>query len=177
VAAAAGVHNVRSTLGVVSRTQFDYWAPSGEASVGLDLGRTWNVSADYRRVVTVLPELTTESFLTDAMIVSTRGLIGSRLELLLSARRDWSDANATGSQAALNNTSAGLEAQIALTRMLAATVTYALFDYDFDDVVDLPGGFQPRSRRNSVRVGLSLWLPLYGRSSGENRGPAPAAPR
>jgi hypothetical protein len=174
VSASGGAHNVRSTLGIgAERTSFDYWAPSGQATVGLDFGRNWNVSADYRRVVTVIPELTTESFLTDAVLVSARGLIGSRLELMLSAGRDRSDAADTGSAATADNTNVGVQAQIALTRLLAATVTYTLFDYQFDQVADLPEGFAPQSRRNAVRVGISLWLPIIGRYQ-EGRGAAPA---
>jgi hypothetical protein len=177
VSASGGAHNVRSTLGIgVERTPFDYWAPSGQATVGLDLGRNWNVSADYRRVVTVIPELTTESFLTDAVLVNARGLIGSRLELMLSAGRDWSDAADAGSAATADNTHVGVQAQIALTRMLAATVTYTLFDYQFDEVADLPAGFAQQSRRNAVRVGLSLWLPILGRYQ-EGRGAAAPAGR
>ncbi len=174
LSASGGAHNVRSTLGIgVERTPFDYWAPSGEATVGLDLSRDWNLSANYRRVVTVIPELTTESFLTDAVLVSARGLVGSRIELMLSAGRDWSNAANSVSTATADNTNVGLQAQIALTRMLAATVTYTLFDYQFEEVADLPTGFAPQSRRNAVRVGLSLWLPILGRYH-EGRGAAAA---
>ena len=175
VSGSAGAHNVSSTLGIgVERTPFDYWAPSGQATVGLDLGRDWNVSADYRRVVTVIPELTNETFLTDAVLISARGLIGPRVEVMMSGGRDWSDAGAAGSAASADSTHVSVQAQIALTRMLAATVTYTLFDYAFVDVGDLPPGFVPDSRRNAVRVGISVWLPLIGRYGGETRGAGPA---
>ncbi len=174
ISASGGAHNVRSTFGIgVERTPFEYWAPSGEGTVGLDLSRDWNLSANYRRVVTVVPELTTESFLTDAVLVSARGLIGSRVELMFSAGRDWSNAANNVSTATADNTNAGVQAQVALTRMLAATVTYTLFDYQFEEVADLPAGFAPQRRRNAVRVGLSVWLPIIGRYR-EARGAAPA---
>ncbi len=178
VQASAGAQRVNSTLGLgIERRPFDYWAPSGQATVDLDLSRNWNVSANYRRNVTVVPEVTSESFLTDAIIFNARGLVGSRLELLFSGGRDWSDAGNSGSQASLDNTNAGVQAQIAISRMLAATVTYTYFDYAFQDVSDLPAGFAADQTRNTIRVGLSVWLPLIGRYPGErSRQPAAGSP-
>ena len=174
--ASAGAHRVSSTLGIgVERTPFDYTAPSGQAQLGLDLGRNWNVSADYRRVVTVVPELTSQTFMTDAALVSARGLIGPRVEIMMSAGRDWSDANDIGSSAAFDSTTAGIQAQVAITRLIAATITYTRFEYEFVEVPDLPVGFAPATSRNAVRFGVTVWLPLIGRYEGEqSRGQAPA---
>jgi hypothetical protein len=172
--ASAGAVHVRSTLGVApARTPFDYTAPSAEAQVGMDFGRNWNLSSNYRRSVTVTPELTSETFLTDAVVVSGRGLIGPRLELLMTASRDASDASNTGSSATFASTSAGIEAQLAFTRRIAATLAYTYFKYAFESVADLPVGFTPDSERNAIRVGVTIRLPLIGRYEGE-RGTAPA---
>ena len=163
----AGAHYVRSTVGVGIRTPVEYWAPSGQGAFSFDLSQSWNLTGDYRRAVTVVPELTRETFLTDALYLGARGLIGDRLEVLLSAGQDWSGAaEATGSTAAYRSTSAGVQAQLAITRMVALTATYTLFDYDFDDVSDLPAGFAPQSRRNSVRVGVTVLLSLLGQYVG-----------
>ena len=174
IAASGGARHVESTFGTgVGRTPFDYTVPSADAQVGLDLGRNWNVSADYRRSVTVTPEVTSETFLTDGVIISARGLMGPRVQLLLSVGRDWSDTSDIGGIAQLDATNANVQTQIAITRLIAATVTYSYFTYLYEDVTDLPVGFAPQTERNAIRGGITIRLPLIGRYEGE-RGTAPA---
>ncbi len=175
--ASGGALHVRSTFGVApARIPFEYTTPSAEAQLGLDLGRDWNVSANYRRSVTVTPEVTSETFLTDAVVISGRGLIGRRLELLMTAARDTSDAANTGSAATFGQTTAGIEAQLALSRRVAVTLAYTYFQYEFQSVADLPVDFAPDSERNAFRVGLTVRLPLIGRYEGERATAPPGRP-
>ncbi len=143
------------------RESVDYWTPFGEGQARLDFGRTWNVSADYRRGTTVIPELTTESYVTDAVSAQTSGNLGSRVRLNLNVAYDAGGAaTETDSDATYRNFTAGADLLIPVTSWLAASVTYAYYDYQFENTDDLPTGFSPNASRNTVRVGLSVWIPL-----------------
>ena len=42
----------------------------------------------------------------------------------------------------------------------AATAEYLFYHYDFSKVLPLSAGLDPRVKRNTVRAGLNLWLPV-----------------
>ena len=48
----------------------------------------------------------------------------------------------------------------AISKMWATSVEYLYYLYDFTRSVQLVPGLSPYQRRNSARVGLTLWLPL-----------------
>ena len=51
--------------------------------------------------------------------------------------------------------------QFALSRMVALTGDYSYYKYSFDRSEGLPPGFLQQLARQSIRVGLTLWLPLF----------------
>jgi hypothetical protein len=50
--------------------------------------------------------------------------------------------------------------QVALTRLAALFADYNYYHYLFDPSIQLPPGMSRSLDRNSVRVGVNLWLPL-----------------
>jgi hypothetical protein len=168
----AGAQYVRTLAGIsLRRAPIDYWNPFATVTTSLQLGASWDVTAHYRRGSTAVPELTTDSFITDAVNASAGGLVGSRLELGFSGGFSTSRTpTVTGSSGRFRNLTAGTNARIALTRNVATTVDYTFYDYKFEDVADLPEGFNPDARRNAVRIGVTIWLPLYGRYADERGG-------
>ncbi|MEO5821845.1 MAG: hypothetical protein ABIT71_15185 [Vicinamibacteraceae bacterium] len=167
-----GAQYVR-TLGSVSlrRTPVDYWSPFGEAAVQLDLSRAWDLTLNYRRGTTVLPEVTTESFVTDAFTFGLGGVVGSRLELDASAGLSTgTTAAAAGGRAKNQTLTWSSTARWAFNRRFAATLSYDYYEYEFTNTGDLPSTFPPGSSRNTIRAGVTIWLPLIGNYIAERSG-------
>lgn len=151
----------------------DYWMPSGNGAVRVDLGRSWSVALDYRRAVTVLQGISLESFASDAASFSAGGLLANRVEGALTLGYSNGRSGAAESQARFVNYGASAQFRYALARWGAASVVYDYSYYKLRDIANLPTGLLPEYDRNGVRVGLSIFLPLYG-SYGERGGRQPA---
>jgi hypothetical protein len=155
-----------------SADRFNYWAPAARAAASIDLWRSWGFSADYRRSLTVLESVSLDSYYAHAGTVRFGGYLTSRFDVNLTAGLARGRANGTveGETGRYENYTGVLQARYALTRTLATVVTYNYYQYHLSGVTVDP--LIPLSaERNMIRVGLSLWLPLYGRY-----GAAPPAP-
>ena len=64
--------------------------------------------------------------------------------------------------------SGAAQLRYALARCCAVTADYDYYYYKLHDVVR-PAGLPEEYDRNAIRVGLSLWLPLYGAVNGGGR--------
>ena len=159
-----GAQYVKTTASIaLRRTTVDYWTPFGQLAAVLDLSRTWDMTFDYRRGTTVLPEVTTESFVTDGFGLSTGGTVGTRLVLEANARMaTGTTATAAGGRAENRTLTFSSQARWAFGRRVAATVSYDYYTYEFTNVGDLPDFLPPESSRNSVSVGVTFWFPLVG---------------
>jgi hypothetical protein len=164
VSLSGGAQYVRTLAGVpLSRTLIDYWTPFASTSAGLELTSSWRVQADYRRGTTVLPEVTTESYVTDAVSVGTSALFGQRLDVDLTVGvATGTSAVATGSEATYRSGTLTSSARWAFSRRFAALFNYYYYDYRFTNTGDLPDGFNPSTTRHSFRVGITMWVPLVG---------------
>lgn len=58
----------------------DEWSPSGYGTVRLDLGRSWNVAADYRRTVAALQGTRPEAFVSDGATIVVGGFVSRTVE-------------------------------------------------------------------------------------------------
>ena len=58
-------------------------------------------------------------------------------------------------------TTANVRVRVLLSSRWAFTSEYLYYFYDFSKTPQLAPELAPRARRNSVRAGLALWLPLY----------------
>ena len=164
LSAGVGASYVRTVAGVaLRRTPVDYWVPFGSASLSLDLSNNWTAGIDYERGTSVLPEVTTDSYVVDVVSARTSTLVAERLELDFNAGYSTGTAaSATGSDARYRTTSVTATAQWAFSNRVAALVNYYYYDYQFTNTSDLPPGFVPATNRHTVRVGVTLWLPLLG---------------
>jgi hypothetical protein len=146
----------------VDRLPLEYWMPSGHATVRLEVGRSWSFGADYRRAVSVLQGVTVESFPTDAISVRADGTIGPKVETALSVA--YSTGRSGGVEQGGNFGAYGGTAQLryALARCCAMSVNYDYYLYRLRNFSSLPVGLPAEYDRNAIRVGFTLWLPLYG---------------
>lgn len=143
--------------------RYQYWTPSGGASVALSLGQTWSTGANYSRRLNVLDGLTGQSYFTDSVTASLGGLLGRRVSLSLSAGyANGRTSAASGRDSTYSNYTGGVGVGIALSRHVQAVVDYYYYTYRYSNPGDLPPGFPARYDRNAVRIGISTWIPLIG---------------
>jgi hypothetical protein len=154
------------TLRSQDRSPLTYWMPSGRGSVSWDVGRTWAIGASYSRSVDVLQGVSLTSFATDSASASANGLMGSRIEAAISASYANGTSGGTDTTGRFENYSGSLQFLYAFARCCATTVNYDYYVYHFQNVADLPTGFPPDFDRQAIRVGLTVWLPLYGTYAG-----------
>lgn len=155
-----------ATVSAITETPLEYWTPSGTGTIYLDFYRSWSISADYRRGVGVLDGITTEAFVSDAVVLRTGGHLNSRTDLTFAAGYSngrTGDVLTRGDYATYIGTA---QARVGIARWAAFIANYNYFSYQLGaftlpvgvTLTTLPSSFD----RHAVRFGLSLWLPLYG---------------
>jgi hypothetical protein len=161
VTAQGGAFNLESVTGLTLQP-YALWAPFVEFSTQLDIGRDWNLGGNYRRGADTLEGLTTEAFINDNATFTLSGLATRRIDLaFIGGVARGTSAAEGGLNSKYLTTTGSAQARIAISRMLSAVVSYHYYHYDFDETV-LPVGVAPTFGRNAVRVGIAVWLPLYG---------------
>jgi hypothetical protein len=150
-----------STLDTLTRLPRSYVLPSGYGNALLDIGRTWNVSGEYRRALSVIEGLTLQEFVTDAATVRTGGYAGERSEIVFSAAYS-NGAAAPGSTGTFDSYMAAAQFRFLITRTWSAVVGHSFYSYRTRGIPDLPAGFSETLNRNALRVGMTFDLPLYG---------------
>lgn len=144
----------------------DYVQPSGYGNISLDVARTWSISGNYRRSTQVLRGLTTETFFSDAVMARVGGFAHPRAQLAFSLAFSHGQ-QPSALRAEYDTYSATTQLQYALSRWVAASASYSFFAYRLRDATGLAPGLPSSLDRSTVRVGVVLWLPLYGASSGQ----------
>jgi hypothetical protein len=148
-----------STIDALTRGQIHYWAPAASGTVHLDVGRSWIMSADYRRGATVLETASRESFFTDAFSVRAGGLAGERTDLTLMGA--YTNGRQSAGQGHYGSYLATGQVRIALARCCAVVANYSRFFYRLERL-ELTEDFPDHFSRNAIRAGFDLSLPLKG---------------
>jgi hypothetical protein len=151
-----------STLNATDRADLAYWMPAGRGSISWDIGRSWSLAGDYSRSANVVPGVSLTSFATDAASASVSGLVSSRVEMSLTAMYSNGRSGGADTSGRFQNSSGSAQLLYAISRRYAASVNYDYYVYHFQDVSDLASGFPPDFDRHAIRVGFTIWLPLYG---------------
>jgi hypothetical protein len=154
------------TLRSVDRSALTYWMPSGQGAISWDLGRTWSIGGDYNRSANVLEGVSLTSFATDSASAAVSGLFGSRIEATAFANYSNGRSGGADTTGRFENYSGSVQILYAFSRCCATTVNYDYYVYHFQNVADLPTGVPTDFDRHAIRVGFTLWLPLYGRYVG-----------
>jgi hypothetical protein len=158
--AGGGVSYVRA-FNTQTDQRREFVVPTAYGLARLDLGRTWGIQADGRRDVTILQGVSPEPFATNAATVRLDGLLGERFQFGTSGAftRGGAIVSDTGT---FNATGATAQLQFILARYASVFTTYRHFRYRLIDVAAAPPGFPSRFNRNSLQLGVTLWLPLSG---------------
>lgn len=147
---------------------FAHWVPSGYGRLQLDFHRSWAVSADYRRTLSVLQGIVPDSFLADRAAVRLGGYLSRRLEAVLDAgyeRARAGYASGGGDTGRYKSYSGAAQLRLELTRAWAAMVAYSRYQYQLNAVAQASLGLLPQMERNAVRVGFTWTQPLFGWST------------
>ena len=154
------------TLSATSPDPLQYWTPSGHGTFRLGVGRSWAVSVDYRRGVTVLQGVTLEAFSTDAVVLATNGALGRRADLSFSGAYSSGSTDAGPSVSRFGSYGGNVQTQYALSRCCAITASYDYYYYRLRDVPNVPLSFPSQYDSNAIRFGVVVSLPLYGSYAG-----------
>jgi hypothetical protein len=123
------------------------------------ISRSWSGNLSYNRGVQYVPGFASP-FFSDSVTAGLSGFVDRRSSLHL-------NASYSNGQAGIGTTGQGFKTysgvagyQFALNRFIALTADYNYYHYIFDSSVVLPVGLNRGLNRQSIRGGLTLWLPL-----------------
>ena len=97
---------------------------------------------------------------TDALTTTVSGFLNRRVDVSLMAAATMGDLLVAGAQSAFTTSTGTARWRVALGRTTAAYVEYMVYRYNFGQDVHLPPGVPPTMTRNSVRAGLTIWIPV-----------------
>lgn len=165
----------RTTIGVTTGAQaFDrrgttIYRALVSANVAHEIGRTWEVIAFYDRGGQYA-DIVDEPVYADTVRFHGDGLIGGqRLALSLDASYSNGRLTYTLNQNQVVTYLGSARLQWAFNEHWRLEGIYSYYQYEFGSDVPLPPGLLPNVSRQSVRVGLSFWLPII--TSRGARGP------
>lgn len=175
VSGGAGISQLNS-LDPRLQTEFTARTPSASATVNLDLVRSWSVRADYRRGFGLLPGVSNQAFASHAAFFNVGGLLARRVDLAITGnlsqgRTETADASSGSQQQVMLTT----QLRVALSERSAFLASYSHYHYSVRGLIDLAPGVPTEFNRHSVRVGVSLRMPLHS-PRGESRRARPAQP-
>jgi hypothetical protein len=135
--------------------------PTMFGSAHLDLLRSWVLSADARRDITVLDGISLQPFVTDAAAVRLEGYAAARILLTFSGAISIGDSalSDTGDFQTITGTA---QAQYVFGRTLGLFGAYTYYEHRLQGITHLQVGLPGNYNRNSVRVGMTVWLPVIG---------------
>lgn len=140
------------------------WHPAVTGAFEYAPSPSWSMSAEVSRNVTILAGLDPAPVSNDNVEVSLNGTPNRKLRWSISASMARASTLATSLSRASVIDVAGANAQVryAIATWSAIFASYGFYHHRLEDESILVSGFPPRYDRQSIRVGLTLWVPLYG---------------
>lgn len=123
------------------------------------VGRTWTARAAYRRSNQFVEQVSAPVF-TDAVTLTADGFLNRRTDVTAGAAYTVGDVVGR-SRSSFDTRTANVSVRVAITRTIAANVEYLYYYYDFAPTAGLQPGLPNRVNRNSVRVGMTFWVPVF----------------
>ncbi len=131
----------------------------GDVALAHQMGRSWLLVGAFKRGTGFVEGLSAPVF-TDSVWVTTSGFVSNRTDLLMSLGYSNGEPSLVGSVTTFSTTTANARMRVALSARWAITAEYFFYRYDFSKVLPLSVGLDPRVKRNTLRGGLNLWLPV-----------------
>ncbi len=140
---------------------------TGNATLVHEIGRSWSATVDYERDAGFVQTLAAPAF-SDAVNVTVAGLVSRRVQV-------HSSLGATLGAVGIRDKDDGYRAvqgeagvTVALHRSVGVAFTYSAYRYRFDKPDALPSSELAEGYRQSLRVNLAFWLPLFNRARVSN---------
>jgi hypothetical protein len=164
----AGGGGILSESIIDSTTLSTNRTPSAYAGLSLGFREGWQLGADYRRSVAGLNGLLAETYIADSATIHLAGsLPADMLATVSSAYSTGQGAQSGRSDSEFVTHVSTADLRFLATRQWSAHVTYTNVHYTFDrtrldEISVLIPGLASGLNRNSVRLGLTLLLPVIG---------------
>ena len=164
------------TTDSVSGARITDQAPSGYAGASIGLTRSWQLSGEYRRSVSALNGLLAEAFVADAGTVEVGGAVTAGMQAMISAAYSTGQGVQSDTEDSRYDTVVtSAQLQFFTSRIMTASIIYTNVQYKIGadllaEVETLLPGLTSSLNRNSLRVGISLDLPIAGVRSRPARG-------
>jgi opacity protein-like surface antigen len=139
-----------------------YFVVIGNAEVRRELGQTWNASISYNRGIQFVEGLT-GPLKADSFQTKLTGLLSHRFDVSAIAGYSRGQLGVGSTDPGYDTIQTGASLRYALARTLSFQAEYRYYTYDFAESARLPLGVAQSTNRNSVRIGLTGWLPFMGR--------------
>ncbi len=97
----------------------------------------------------------------DGVAVGVGGLITRRLQLNFSARGVLGKTGSQQDAPGFDGVRTAVNLGYALNKFINFTAVYAYYQHKFDDTTQLAIDLPPTTSRQSVRVGMTFWLPVF----------------
>jgi len=162
LAGGAGGLHINGTDFSLSQT-FSFWEPSGYGRAQFDFHRSWSLSGEYRRALSLLQGLTPDPFIQNTATISLGGYLMQRLEGVFET--GYAKARAGFSAGPLgpgrfDSYSGTAQLRVQVTRTLSAVVIYNHYQYQLDQAAQESLHTASPVRRNAVRIGVNWQQPL-----------------
>ena len=140
------------------------WHPSLNGALEFVPSSRMSLSAEYTRSIVVLAGVSVIPVMNDMGQLTVAGSSGRkfRYSILASASRGDFLSLAPGSSNTTDVVGASGEVRYAVANWAALFATYGFYHHRIDAPTAVALGFPTRYERQSIRLGMTLWLPLYG---------------
>ena len=123
------------------------------------ISRSWTAGLSYNRGVQYVQGFSSP-FFSDSVSANLSGFAGPRSRLNFTAAYSSGQVGIATSGQGYSTYSGVAGYQVAMGRFMALFADYNYYHYVFDPTVALPAGMNRGLNRQSVRVGVNLWVPL-----------------
>jgi len=143
---------------------------TGRATLGREIGRTWNASASYVRSAEYL-ETARAPYFYDGVVLELQGLVSRRMGFRATAGATYGDLGidrVRNQRERFETEYADAAMSFGFSRHLALTTEYVFTRYSLNRLgISLPGA-GPTMHRHDVVVSLSAWVPVFERGRKTN---------
>jgi hypothetical protein len=136
---------------------------TGSAQLTHEIGRSWSAWTAYGRRLQY-HETWREPGLGNAVTFGLSGLVTRRLQADVAARVAMGTVGVHSDAPGFDHYYGTASLAYALARFMNVSVSYAYYQHVFDEAVPLAAGVPRSLERNSVRVAINLWAPIFQRA-------------
>lgn len=132
---------------------------TGNASLVREFLRSWSARLNYQRGVNYMDGFTAP-LLSDSVSAGLGGQLARRVRTDLRVAMSRGTVGLDADRSGYETWTAQATMHVAASRNASAYLQYVFYQYDFGQGVALPPGLARDLNRNSVRAGVSIWLPV-----------------